>query len=195
LSSSSLGIHPLNRLSAVRPSVCPLQEAEASFGSTAPTDEIPFRPRGFSPPRRFTSHRGCGFVAPRYRLWGSTRFLVWFPVHPKVCWTSSPFPAPRVVPSEEFPLSAAVPHHCGRYPLAIAARSPCLNPSASSPAEAVDDARVTLGPPRRSGCRFRLAVAEASDVHPRGGAGSKSRCTALVMLESAEANLTSSNGR
>jgi hypothetical protein len=34
------------------------------------------------------------------------------------------FPAPRVIPFEEFPSSAAVPHHCGRCPLAFAARSP-----------------------------------------------------------------------
>ena len=27
----------------------------------------------------------------------------------------SPFPATRFIPPEEFPLSAAVPHHCGRY--------------------------------------------------------------------------------
>jgi hypothetical protein len=35
------------------------------------------------------------------------------------------FPAPRVIPFEEFPSSAAVPHHCGRCLLAVAARSPC----------------------------------------------------------------------
>jgi hypothetical protein len=35
-----------------------------------------FRPRGFSPPRRFAPRRCCGFVAPRYRLWGSLRFPV-----------------------------------------------------------------------------------------------------------------------
>jgi len=34
------------------------------------------------------------------------------------------FPAPRIVPFEEFPSSAAVPHHCGRCPLDVSARSP-----------------------------------------------------------------------
>jgi len=42
------------------------------------------------------------------------------------------FPAPRIVPFEEFPSSAAVPHHCGRCPLAFAARSSHLD----CPAEA-----------------------------------------------------------
>lgn len=35
-----------------------------------------FRPRGFSPPRRFTPRSGCGSIAPRYRSWGSLRFRI-----------------------------------------------------------------------------------------------------------------------
>ena len=66
----------LFRPSTDRPSVRSLPEAEASFGSTVLPVEIAFRPRGFSPPRRFTPHRGCEFVAPRCRLWGSARFLL-----------------------------------------------------------------------------------------------------------------------
>jgi hypothetical protein len=34
---------------------------------------LPFRPRGFAPPRRFSPRSGCGFVAPRFRLWGPAR--------------------------------------------------------------------------------------------------------------------------
>jgi hypothetical protein len=88
---------------------------------------LTFRPRGFSPPRRLPPHRGCGFVAPRCRLWSSTRFPSRIPGHPRVSCKSFAFPAPRVIPFEEFPSSAAVPHHCGRCPLAFAARFPCLN--------------------------------------------------------------------
>jgi hypothetical protein len=48
-----------------------------------------------------------------------------FPAHPKVAWKLVTFPAPRVIPFEEFPSSAAVPHHCGRCPPAVTAHSPC----------------------------------------------------------------------
>jgi hypothetical protein len=34
---------------------------------------LPFRPRGFAPPRRFSPRSGRGFVAPRFRLWGPAR--------------------------------------------------------------------------------------------------------------------------
>ena len=43
--------------------------------------------------------------------------------YPKMSWKTLAFPAPRVVPFEEFPSPAAAPHHCGRCPLAIAACS------------------------------------------------------------------------
>jgi hypothetical protein len=46
------------------------------------------------------------------------------PAHPKVAWMVVAFPAPRVIPFEEFPSSAAAPHHCGRCLLAFTARSP-----------------------------------------------------------------------
>jgi len=40
------------------------------------TPEVPFRPRGFAPPRRFTPHPARGLVASRCRPWGSSRFLL-----------------------------------------------------------------------------------------------------------------------
>jgi hypothetical protein len=51
-----------------------------------------------------------------------------FPAHPKVSWMAFAFPAPRVIPFEEFPSSAAVPHHCGRCPLAVSTHSPRPDP-------------------------------------------------------------------
>lgn len=44
------------------------------FGLKGATLEIPFHPRGFSPPRRFAPQRGRRFVAPYSRSWGSWRF-------------------------------------------------------------------------------------------------------------------------
>jgi hypothetical protein len=41
---------------------------------------------------------------------------------PKESRTTVPFPATRFVPFEGFPSSTAVPHHCGRCPLAVSAR-------------------------------------------------------------------------
>jgi hypothetical protein len=48
--------------------------------------------------------------------------------HPKVPWETITFPASRLIPFEEFPSSAAVPHHCGHCPPAVAARSPRPDP-------------------------------------------------------------------
>jgi hypothetical protein len=50
-----------------------------SLRSDGATRRILFHPRGFSPPRWFPPHRCCGFVAPRCRLWGPTRFPVSVP--------------------------------------------------------------------------------------------------------------------
>jgi hypothetical protein len=65
---------------AVRPSTRPLPEARAPFGPVDANHRILFRPRVFSTPRRLAPRRGCGFVAPRCRLWGFARFPV--PVPP-----------------------------------------------------------------------------------------------------------------
>jgi len=81
-----------------------------------------FRPRGFSPPRRFTPRTGLGFIAPRNRM-EFAAFPGCAPIirRPKSTTDGrrSPFPATRFTPSEEFRSSIAVPHHCGRYPLAV----------------------------------------------------------------------------
>jgi len=70
----------------------------------------------------FLRASACGFVAPRCRPWGSTRFL-------RACSKASKLPsplrtnlavlAPPITPSEEFPSSSAAPHHCGRCPPAL----------------------------------------------------------------------------
>jgi hypothetical protein len=114
---------PADRPSVVRPFARPLPEAEASFGPTVPPVDFSFRPRGLSPPRRLPPRSGCGFFAPRYRLWGSTRFALtaFMAVRRRPCPTEA-LPAPRIVPFEEFPSSAAVPHHCGRCPHGVATR-------------------------------------------------------------------------
>ncbi len=66
---------------------------------------VTFRPRGFSPPRRFPPRGGCGLVASRSRPGGSTRFR------------RSNEPLPRAVtPFEVFPSPAAGPRHRGRCP-------------------------------------------------------------------------------
>jgi hypothetical protein len=75
-----------------------------------------FRPRGFSPPRRLTPHTGLGSIAPRNRMKFAT--LPGFSPdndQPKPICTGRipPIPAARFTPSEEFPSSIAVPHHCG----------------------------------------------------------------------------------
>jgi len=46
-----------------------------NFRGSSSQDAPLFRPRGFSPPRRFTPSRPCWFVAPSYRPWGSPRFV------------------------------------------------------------------------------------------------------------------------
>jgi hypothetical protein len=118
---------PACRPSAVLPSARPLQEAEASFGPTIPIVE--------SCSALVVSHHLDGLLRA-----GATGLLhpaaghgvrrvscFRLPPHPKMAWKLVTFPAPRVIPFEEFPSSAAVPHHCGLCPLAVSARSPCPN--------------------------------------------------------------------
>jgi hypothetical protein len=64
-----------------------------SLRSDGATRRILFRPRGFSPPRRLAPHRRCGFVAPRCRLWGPSRFPV--PVPPSLWRWARTFRSPR----------------------------------------------------------------------------------------------------
>jgi len=63
-----------------------------------------------------------GLLHPDTR-WSSLRFWM---APPKVCrpkptpnGEQTPFPATRFTPLEEFPSPVAVPHHCGRCPLAV----------------------------------------------------------------------------
>jgi len=84
-----------------------------------------FRPRGFSPPRRFTPHTGFGFIAPRNRMKFAT--FLGLATHnpqpkPTISGKHPPFPAARFTPLEEFPSPVAVPHHCGRCPPVVLSR-------------------------------------------------------------------------
>jgi hypothetical protein len=58
------------------------------------TPEVPFRPRGFAPPRRLAPLGARGLVASRCRPWGSPRFRsIACPAPPKqlvACWGPSP---------------------------------------------------------------------------------------------------------
>jgi hypothetical protein len=184
-SSSSRGIRPLTApLPFDRPCVHSRRPRPPSGRRCHPSTV--FRPRGLSPPRRFAPHRGCGFVAPRCRLWGSTRFPSRLPAHPRVPCKAFAFPAPRVIPFEEFPSSAAVPHHCGLCPPAIAARSPCpdlLDRSRAWRRPCSRSCLVAAGSPPRAGAvvgvcnpssrgcpgcgTARLAEAVEAGVHPR----------------------------
>jgi len=58
-----------------RPRVHSRTLRRALIGPSVRPDDISFRPRGFSPPRRLSPRGGCGFVAPRCQPWGSSRFL------------------------------------------------------------------------------------------------------------------------
>jgi len=80
--------------------------------------ELPFRPRGFAPPRRFPPLGGCGLVASRCRSWGSSRFLLSAVslAHRRTGCSrrTTHFPRRCFVPFEEFPSPTAVPRHRGR---------------------------------------------------------------------------------
>jgi len=109
-----------------------------SFGPTVATQSDAFRPCGFSPLRRFTPCRGFESIAPRSR----TRFAAFpggIPANgrpkPTTDGRSSPFPATRFTPFEEFPPPVAVPCHHGRYPLAVL--SPSDRPRAEAPSRPV----------------------------------------------------------
>jgi len=65
---------PLHRHATERP--LPHAPCGSCFGSEGTTLEIPFRPRGFAPPRRFPPLGGRGLVASRCQSWGSSRFVL-----------------------------------------------------------------------------------------------------------------------
>jgi len=76
-SSRGVRLPPLHRRGTERPLLLRSEllraRPSASVGRP-PGLSIPFRPRGFAPPRRFTPLGACGLVASRCRSWGSSRF-------------------------------------------------------------------------------------------------------------------------
>jgi hypothetical protein len=105
------------------PSVRPLREAEASVGPTVP-------PASRVPPSWFlttstvcSAQRVAGLLHPAASQ-GFAAFRVFPPpTSPEGDKRGSgTVPATRFTPFEEFPSSAAVPHHCGRCLLAVAVR-------------------------------------------------------------------------
>jgi len=106
--------------SADMPSARPLREAEASVGPTVP-------PASRVPPSWFcttstvcSAQRVAGLLRP-----AASRGFAAFRVFPPPASPegdkrgSGTVPATRFTPFEEFPSSAAVPHHCGRCLLAV----------------------------------------------------------------------------
>jgi hypothetical protein len=89
--------------------------SRGSLRASAATRRLMFRPRGFSPPRRFAPRKGRGFIAPRNR--SRVRRVSCMPptraARRRRVRTGS-VPATRFTPFEDFPSPAAVPHHCGR---------------------------------------------------------------------------------
>jgi len=105
----------------------------ARFGHEDFRFAIPFRPRGFAPPRRLPPPGGRGLVASRCQSWGSSRFLL--PSSRTIRCTrqrcfggAGAFPATPFTPLEEFPSTAAAPHHCGRCPRAVPSDPSELSP-------------------------------------------------------------------
>jgi hypothetical protein len=100
---------------------------------------------------------GCGFVAPRCRPWGSSRFavgrLVGAPEGARQAVV--PFLATRFVPFEGFPSSTAAPHHCGPCPRAVTTRFPHIGRGRCgtgmiryrNPSLPCDDAPIRRGEP------------------------------------------------
>jgi len=113
---------PLHRHATERP--LPHAPCGSCFGSEGTTLEIPFRPRGFAPPRRLPPLGGRGLVASRCQSWGSPRFRLSGsrPTPGRIQVPSGvPTPSPRrlFIPLEGFPSTAAAPRHRGRCPHAV----------------------------------------------------------------------------
>ena len=103
---------PLHRHPTERP--LPHAPFGPCFGPEGTTLEIPFRPRGFAPPRRLPPLGGRGLVASRCQSWGSPRFRLsgsW-PTPGRIQVPSGvPMPSPRRFshPSKDSPRPQ--PHH------------------------------------------------------------------------------------
>jgi hypothetical protein len=77
-----------------------------------------FRPRGFSPPRRFAPHAGSRACCIPLPDRGSPRFQ---PTQTRAGpegrrWTTVPSPRRGSHPSKSFPRRQPLPHHCGPLP-------------------------------------------------------------------------------
>jgi len=106
-------VHPLVALPACAPTpsnrsrVHSQRLRRAAFGSSVPPDDIVFRPRGFSPPRRLAPRGGYRFVAPCCRSWGSPRFPVRVPEAPEGAPASRPVPRDAVRTLRRVPLTSS----------------------------------------------------------------------------------------
>jgi hypothetical protein len=111
--------------SCAPPPTCP---ARVHSGRPKPPSDrrchppVAFRPRGFTPPRRFAPRNELRVCCTPLPAKGSPRFVS-AASHvargrQEVVGT---VPATRFTPFEEFPSSAAVPHHCGRCLLGVTA--------------------------------------------------------------------------
>ena len=169
--------------SADMPSVRPLQEAEAPVGLTVPPAS--------SRSALVVSHHldgllrtmGRGFIAPRSqpgvrRVSGLAAFSA---ARGRRRWAGT-FPATRFTPFEEFPSSAAVPHHCGRCLRAVTVHRPIVGMGRSrSPRSPASDRGRARNPPTW----LPRETALAPEGDSRWDAG---RAFDAVMLRSAEAD-------
>jgi hypothetical protein len=122
-----------------------------------------FRPRGFSPPRRFTPHTGLGFVAPRNRM-EFAAFLDFAPV-------DRPTEADRLAVDGPRPRSAF--HTLQRIPLAGSGTA-SLRPLPSC-------CSVACRPSRAPKCSTRPS-ARQQDVADRCLSRCRSSSSALVVI-------------
>jgi len=125
--SSEMRLSPLHR--HARAASTPATTINRRFGSVGSTPEVPFRPRGFSPPRRFPplhESRACCIPLP---ILGSTAFPLWS--SPPEDWDAllfsrdaGPYPSKNSSPT-------AGARHRARCPLAVLypiTASPRLSP-------------------------------------------------------------------
>jgi hypothetical protein len=87
--------------------------SQSSLRTSDATRQFLFRSRGFTPPQRFPPRMSYGSVAHRNRS-RVRRVSCTPPLPTSRRAASGTFPTTRFTPFEDFPSSAAVPHHCGR---------------------------------------------------------------------------------
>jgi len=139
------------------------------FGPHAVRHLDTFRPRGSSPPRRFTPHdrpRVCCTPKPNGVRYVSQCVLRPGTGRNRFPGADAPLPATRFTPLEEFPSPAAVPRHRGRCPLAVlanirpasrrSARTDRLPVPTSRPASPPHTAEAVFGALRSASIRTSL---------------------------------------